>query len=74
MPMLAVATKSRAPTEKGRRNSLMIFLAMTKTSSGVLMSGSSTVNSSPPWRASVSPERRQPRTRWANSFSRTSPS
>jgi len=73
MPMLAV-TKTDCPgSSKGGSSRLSIRLATATASWASAMSGSSTVNSSPPRRARVSPSRRQPASRWATSQRSWSP-
>ncbi len=74
MPMLAVAKNSRPATWNGRRSPAEILSAIAIASVAVPRPGSSTVNSSPPWRATVSPARTQSRMRCAHWRSSSSPS
>ena len=73
IPMLLVTTSCRPPTPNGSRRQLTSFSATFVAPSRAASSGSTTMNSSPPIRASVSVSRNCVRRRWANCWSSASP-
>ncbi len=73
MPMLAVANTSWPEISNGWPVASWMRLATSWASTGSFTSSSRMVNSSPPWRARVSPSRRQSWSRRAICRSSSSP-
>ena len=71
--MLVVTNTSRPWTSKGARTASSSFCAMRAASAALWIPGSSSVNSSPPRRARVSPSRTASCTRLPMARSRSSP-